>query len=132
MTRDEGAKSGSAQTPIQEKYQPPAAGAASNTGTGGSGVGHPSSDPDQQASEDSRGGGTAAPRSSTEHQPLGEGQGGSGRGDDSRDLGARSLGTGLAESYDAAPPPQGGSPATGGSGQEPKKDVGAQQDKGGK
>lgn len=114
ITRDDSEDTGAFRTPIQDKYQSPAAGAASNTGTGGSGGGHPSPQPDEQSSEDRQGGGTAAPRSLTEKQPLGEGMGGSGRaGDGTQVLGAQGLGTGLAESYDAAPPPPGAPPATG-------------------
>jgi hypothetical protein len=114
ITKDDSEDTGPFRTPLQDKYQSPAAGAASNVGTGGSG-GHPSPQPDEQATKGQTGGGTLAPHDS---RLLGEGQGGSGR-DSFQDGMGVGLGAGLAESYDAAPA-QGVDPAMEGAGRQPQ------------
>jgi hypothetical protein len=123
LGRDEEENTGTFRTPLQDKYQSPAAGAAKSPG--GEWQGHPSPDGDEQsttgvgaggqASDTAQarnpgplGGGTSAPN---DERPM-EGTGGSGRGIAPRD----GLGVGLAESYDAAPPPQGVNEATDGAG----------------
>jgi hypothetical protein len=118
MNQDKGHQdTGPFQTPLQDKYQSPAAEAGQQPGAGT--VKHPSArDENQDESAALRpgqtqdiaplGGGTAGP-----NDGLPPGTGGSGQAGQMGPPG-EGLGTGLAESYDAAPPQQG----TGGSGQQ--------------
>lgn len=102
-TKNEGGSTSASETPIRQKYQPSAKGAASHPG--GESMG-PSARRDEHTHMSMLRGDIIRQR--LMEGPLGEGR----RGDPELWLGD-GLGTGLAESYEA---PQGGGTATGGSG----------------
>jgi hypothetical protein len=118
-TRDEREGTGAFRTPIQDKYQPPEAGAANTRGPAWSE--HPSVDEEQQASE-ARPGTTDTQELTTTPTipPPTEPYAGSGEVIAPRASGdTPAVGSDLAETYDVAPE---GQEATGGAGRQQQDD----------